>query len=63
MVETPKVQQVLRDRHGIRVGAATADYVSRKLLDYPQTPVTVMGGDSRTGVALRKSIPQDAIKS
>jgi hypothetical protein len=55
-VDAENVRKLLRERSGIRIGPRTSEYVLGRLLDSPDgkdAPIAVMGGDARTGAAIR----------
>jgi hypothetical protein len=55
-VDAENVRKLLRERSGVRIGPRTSDYVLGRLLDPPDgkhAPIAVMGGDARTGAAIR----------
>lgn len=58
-MDPSQVDALLLRELRIRVGPAMADYVARRLAearDGRNDPIPVMGGDARTGVAVRRMI-------
>lgn len=55
-VDVIEVLKNLREKQGIRVGAATAGYCLLRFQTQPNANFTVMGNDARTGIAMRKSV-------
>jgi hypothetical protein len=55
-VDAQTVRRLLREQLGVRVGPRTGEYVLGRLLDPPDAahvPIAIMGGDARTGAAIR----------
>ena len=58
-----QIRQVMVQNFGLRIQANMAQYVRRRLFDSgPPRTVAVIGGDARTGVAIRKVIALDALQ-
>ena len=65
-METSDVRDLFSQRLGIRLGVQMSEYVLRRLQEgkaavVPPGPVPVMGGDSRTGIALRRLVPLESL--
>lgn len=55
-MDAENVRKLLREQIGVRVGPRTGEYVLGRILDPPDgkhVPIAVMGGDARTGAAIR----------
>ena len=55
-MDAENVRKLLREQVGVRIGPDTSAYLLGRLLDPPDgkhTPIAVMGGDARTGAAIR----------
>ena len=52
-----------RDELGIRLEPASCDYLHRRLLEVPPPvdAIPVIGGNARTGVAIRTLVKPDAL--
>lgn len=64
-MEPPDVQDIFRKK-GIRLQDEMAKYVLRRLEErqaasVPLGEVPVMGGDAKTGVAVRTTVPLDVL--
>ena len=57
-----QIRQAMVQSFGLRIQTHMAQYVRRRLLDRSQSSVPVIGGDARTGVAIRKTIALDALQ-
>ena len=58
-MEAEELRKVFRERVGIRIGPKTGEYVLGRLIAPPDglhVPIPVMGGDARTGAAIRTVI-------
>jgi hypothetical protein len=64
-VDEKEVQRRLLARFNLRAGDETARYVLRRLTgadaDAAAAPIPVMGGDARTGVAVRVLVDPDRL--
>ncbi|WP_428936850.1 hypothetical protein [Fontivita pretiosa] len=58
-----RVEEVLLNRYQLRVRPEMIQYVSRRLRQSQQTTIPVMGGDARTGVAIRQLLPADELRA
>lgn len=58
-----RVEEVLLNRYQLRVRPEMSQYVSRRLRQSQQTTIPVMGGDARTGVAIRQLLPADELRA
>jgi len=58
-----RVEEVLLNRYQLRVRPEMSQYVSRRLRQSQQPTIPVMGGDARTGVAIRQLLPADELRA
>jgi hypothetical protein len=56
------MSQLVRERLGIRLETSSGAYLHQKLTELPSASVTVMGGDARTGIAVRKNISLNEVE-
>lgn len=55
-MDAENVRKLLREQVGVRIGPHTSQYVVDRFLDAPDgehAPIAVMGGNARTGAAIR----------
>ena len=58
-----QIRQAMVHNFGLRIQTNMTQYVRRRLLDGgPARTIPVIGGDARTGVAIRKIIALDALQ-
>ena len=58
-----QIRQAMVHNFGLRIQTNMAQYVRRRLFDGgAQRAIPVIGGDARTGVAIRKIIALDALQ-
>jgi hypothetical protein len=57
-----QINRIMVDQFGLRIQPHMTDYVRRRLRSGAHTSVPVMGGDARTGVAIRKIIALQALE-
>lgn len=57
-----QIRHVMVHGFGLRVQPNMTDYVRRRLLSRAHESIPVIGGDARTGVAIRKIIPLRALE-
>jgi hypothetical protein len=50
------MSQLVRERLGVRLETSSGAYLHQKLTEQPNAAVPIMGGDARTGIAVRKII-------
>jgi len=62
-VSDDQIRQAMVHNFGLRIQTNMTQYVRRRLLDGgTQRSIPVIGGDARTGVAIRKIIALDALQ-
>jgi hypothetical protein len=62
-VSDDQIRQAMVHTFGVRIQPNMTQYVRRRLLDGgAQGAIPVIGGDARTGVAVRKFIELDALQ-
>jgi hypothetical protein len=61
-VNASHLRDFLREQAGIRIEGATGDYLHRTLQDRQNASVALMGGDARTGVAVRRTLAADVLR-
>jgi hypothetical protein len=62
-VSDDQIRQAMVHTFGLRIQTNMTQYVRRRLLDGGgQRSIPVIGGDARTGVAIRKIIALDALQ-
>jgi hypothetical protein len=57
-----EIARLLLRSFGVRVGPQTGSFAARRLdsvIDGNDEPITVLGGDARTGVPVSRNIPRD----
>lgn len=57
-----QINRIMMNHFGLRIRSNMADYVRRRLLKRAHTSIPVMGGDARTGVAVRRIIALKALE-
>jgi hypothetical protein len=62
MDDDAQVRELLLKRFGLRVRPEMGQYVLRRLAAAPSDSIPVMGGDARTGVAVRQIIAAAALR-
>jgi hypothetical protein len=57
VVDDSRIREILLRQFGIRVGPEMGRYVLSRLISAPPgEPIAIMGGDARTGVAVRQVV-------
>ena len=57
-----QIRRALVDHFRLRIGPHMTQYVQRRLLGRELLKIPVMGGDARTGIAVRQIIALDALE-
>ena len=57
-----QINRIMMNHFGLRIRSNMADYVRRRLLKRAHASIPVMGGDARTGVAVRRIIALKALE-
>ena len=56
-----QINRIMVHHFGLRIRPNMTDYVRRRLLNRAQKSIPVIGGDARTGLAVRKIIALQAL--
>jgi hypothetical protein len=61
-VSDDQVRRAMIEQFNLRIGANMAKYVQLRLLRRELSEVPIIGGDARTGVAIRQIIALDVLR-
>jgi hypothetical protein len=61
-VDASGISQFIREKFGVRLEASSGAYLHQKLTEQPGAAVPIMGGDARTGIAVRKIISLNEVQ-
>jgi hypothetical protein len=61
-VDASQLRDYLRTDIGLRIEGETAAYLHRKLQDAAEVKLALMGGDARTGIAVRRELMLDSLR-
>ena len=55
-MDDPKIVELFLKRFGLRIQPEMGRYILARMKTFPGEPIAIMGGDARTGVAVRRLV-------